>query len=176
MEMKQFIQNQTLSLAAQNQFFSSYQMLETLVDVCPDEVWYGVYNDVTFWYQVYHVAYFIDYWFRAEGATAPSLCMAFDPRIPPEFEHDVPPDVSISRAEVREYLRRIRAKLTVLFASLDDAALARPVYDGTEEYTLLDILFGQSRHIMYNVGYCNGILRERNLEESDWYSYNEPAE
>lgn len=166
----------SLALAAQNQFFSSYKMLETLVDVCPDEVWYGVYNDVPFWYQVYHVAYFVDYWFRAEDATSASFCMTFDPRIPPEFEHDVPPNVSISRAEIREYLRRIRAKLVVLFAALDDAALAHPVLEGTETYTLLDIFFGQTRHIMYNIGYCNGILRERNLEESDWYSYNEPAE
>jgi hypothetical protein len=149
-------------------------MLETLVDVCPDEVWYGVYNDIPFWYQVYHVAYFVDYWFRAEGAMSPAFCMSFDPRIPPEFEHDVPADVSISRAEIREYLSRIRVKLDILFAALDDAALARPVFDGIERYTLLDILFGQTRHIMYNVGYCNGILRERNLEESDWYSYNEP--
>ena len=41
---------------------------------------------------------------------------------------------------------------------------------------MLDIFFSQSRHIMYNVGYCNGILRERNLAESDWYAYNEPEE
>ena len=168
--------NLSLALTAQNQFFSSYQMLETLVDVCPDEVWYGVYNDVPFWYQVYHVAYFVDYWFSAEGATSPSLCMAFDPRIPPEFERDVPKDVSISRAEIREYLRRIRAKLNALFAALDDAALTRPVFEGAEETTLLDVFFGQSRHIMYNVGYCNGILREHNLEESDWYSYNESTD
>ena len=163
-------------LAARNQFFSSYRMLETLVDVCPDEVWYGVYNDAPFWYSAYHVAYFVDYWFRAEGSTSPSLCMAFDPRIPPEFEHDVPEGVSVSRAEIREYLRRIRAKLNALLATLDDAALTRPVFDGAEQTTLLDVLFGQTRHIMYNVGYCNGILRERNLEESDWYAYNEPVD
>jgi len=174
--MQHYSNKQSLSLAAQNQFFSSYQMLETLVDVCPDEVWYGVYNDVPFWYQVYHVAYFVDYWFRAQGATSASLCMAFDPRIPPEFERDVPSGVSISREEIREYMRCIRAKLNALFAELDDAALARPVFDGAEEYTLLDILFGQSRHILYNVGYCNGILRERGLEESDWYTYNEPTD
>ena len=165
-----------LVAAAREQFFSCYQMLETLVDICPDEVWFRRYGDVPFWYQVYHVAYFVDYWFREDGATSPTLCMTFNPRIPPEFEHDVPPDVSISRAEMREYLRRIRAKLNAQFAALDDAALARPVYDGTETYTLLDILFVQSRHLLYNVGYCNGIRRERNLEESDWYSYNEPTE
>ena len=168
--------SQILTLTVQNQFYSSYQMLETLVDVCPDEVWYGVYNEVPFWYQVYHTAYFVDYWFREGDANSASLCMAFDPRIVPEFERDVPEGVSISRGEMREYLRRIRNKLAGLFAALDDAALARPVYEGTEQHSMLDIFFTQSRHIMYNVGYCNGILRERNLEESDWYAYNEPAD
>ena len=102
--------------------------------------------------------------------------MAFDPRIAPEFERNVPDGVSISRGEMREYLRRIRNKLAALFVALDDAALARPVYEGTEQYSLLDIFFTQSRHIMYNVGYCNSILRERNLEESDWYAYNETVD
>lgn len=166
--------DQILSLAAQNQFFSSYQMLETLVHVCPDEVWTGVFHEVPFWYQVYHTAYFVDYWFRAEGADKPSLCMLFDSRIPPEFEHDVPEGVSISRADLSEYLRRIRSKLDAIFASMNDASLARPVFDGAEEYTLLDVFLTQARHIMYNVGYCNGILRRLSLEESDWYAYNEP--
>lgn len=174
--MEPFRSNRALSLVAQNQFFSSYRMLETLVDVTPDAIWYGVFNDVPYWYQVYHVAYFVDYWFRAEGATFPTLCMAFDPRIPPEFERAVPEGVSVSRADLREYLRRIRTKLSALFAALDDAALARAVRDGVEEFTLLDVFVGQTRHIMYNIGYCNGILRERDLEESDWYSYNEPLE
>ena len=46
---------------AREQLFSCYQMLETLVEVCPDDVWHGVYNDIPFWYQVYHTVYFVDY-------------------------------------------------------------------------------------------------------------------
>ena len=44
--------NTRLVTPAREQFFSCYQMLETLVDVCPDEVWYGVFGEVPFWYQV----------------------------------------------------------------------------------------------------------------------------
>jgi hypothetical protein len=155
------------------QFFSCYQMLETLVEVCPHEVWLGVFSGVPFWYQVYHTVYFVDYWFRedSEGTSFPS--MHFDPRIPPEFEWDLPEDAMISLDTMREYLRIIREKLNRVFANMTDADLSHPVFTQEAEVTLLDAIFSQTRHIMYNIGYCNGILRERNLEEADWYAYNE---
>jgi len=156
-----------------DQFFSSYQMLETLVEVCPDDVWYGVYNEVPFWYQVYHTVYFVDYWFRTDqdGAGFPS--MPLDPRIPPEFEREVPAGLSISRESMRAYLRLIREKLTQIFASIKKSDLSSPVFAQEPEVTLMDAIFSQTRHIMFNIGYCNGILRQQNLPEADWYAYNE---
>jgi len=156
-----------------DQFFSSYQMLEALVEVCPDDVWYGVYNEVPFWYQVYHTVYFVDYWFRMDqdGAGFPS--MPLDARIPPEFELEVPAGISISRESMRAYLRLIREKLTQIFASIKESDLSHPAFSQEPEVTLLDAIFSQTRHIMYNIGYCNGILRGRNLPEADWYAYNE---
>ena len=102
--------------------------------------------------------------------------MHFDERIPPEFEWDIPDGVSLSRAEMKEYLSRIREKLDRIFSSLTDASLGRQVLPEQSHMTLLDVIFTQTRHIMFNVGYCNGILRERNLPESDWYAYNETEE
>ena len=161
---------------AREQFFSCFHMLETLVDVCPDEVWYGVFGDVPFWYQVYHTIYFVDYWFRMDYAEEDFLTMRFDERIPPEFEYDIPDGVSLSRADMKGYLARIRKKLDRIFAAMQDQSLSRPVFPDHPNLTLLDIIFTQTRHIMYNVGYCNGILREKNLPESDWYAYNETEE
>ena len=162
--------------AAKGQLFSCYQMLETLVDVRPDEIWQSVYGEVPFWYQVYHTAYFVDYWLREDcsGADFPSLL--FDPRIPPEFEWAVPQEAFLSRGIMRLYLRLIRQKLNRICASLADSDLARPALDSEPEVTLLDAIFSQARHIMYNVGYCNGILRRLDLDESDWYAYNERDE
>ena len=173
--MKSIVENPLVD-AAKGQLFSSYQMLETLVDVCPADVWQDVFNEIPFWYQVYHTVYFVDYWFREDcsGADFPSL--RFDPRIPPEFERVPSLDVYLSRETMRSYLRFIREKMTRIFAVLTDADLAQPAFAQEPQVTLLDAIFSQARHIMYNVGYCNGILRERNLEESDWYAYNETDE
>ena len=170
--MEKEMQN-PLVAAARGQLFSCYQMLETLVDVCPDEIWQGVYGEVPFWYQVYHTAYFVDYWLREGRAGGGFPCARFDPRIPPEFEWVLEADVLLSRETMRVYLRLIRQKLNRIFASLTDCDLSCPAFELEPEVTLLDAIFSQARHIMYNVGYCNGILRAHDLAESDWYAYNE---
>ena len=164
----------SLTPILRDQLISSYQMLETLVEVCPEDVWYGVYNEVPFWYQVYHTVYFVDYWFRTDqdGAGFPS--MPLDGRIPPEFDREIPAGLSISRESTRKYLQFINEKLNLIFASIKESDLTLPAFAQEPEVTLLDAIFSQTRHIMYNIGYCNGILREQNLAEADWYAYNEP--
>ena len=166
--------NSSLIPILRDQFFSCYQMLETLVEVCPDEVWNRRYNDIPFWYQVYHTAYFVDYWFRMDSVGAGFPSIPLDSCIPPEFEHAIPESVSVSRDSMRVYLRLIREKLTCLFASIKESDLTLPAFEQEPEVTLLDAVFSQTRHVMYNLGYCNGILRKQNLEEADWFAYNEP--
>ena len=95
--------------AAKGQLFSSYQMLETLVDVCPDEIWQGVFCEVPFWYQVYHTVYFVDYWLRADSAGVGFPSMPLDPRIPPEFEHGLPEDAFSTIAENQRLRLPMRA-------------------------------------------------------------------
>lgn len=160
--------------AARNQFDSCLKMLGTLTDVCPDSVWNTVYNDTPFWYQVYHVVYFVDYWFRADYTTQEFKTMKFDERIPPEFEYDVDNTLVIPRTDMKEYLRRVSEKTTRIFDKLKDEDLSKEI--GMEGYTYMDVIMAQTRHIMYNIGYLNGILRSLGLEESDWWAYNEHQE
>ena len=155
-------------------FFSCYQMLEKLVEVCPDEVWIERYNGIPFWYQVYHTVYFVDYWLREDKVGAGFPSMPLNPRIPLEFEQDVPEDVFISSEEMQNYLHLIREKLTRIFTKITDSDLSCPAFAQEPTVTLLDAIFSQTRHVMYNLGYCNGILRQQGLEEADWFAYNEP--
>ena len=52
--------------AVGNQFMSTFQMLRTFVDVCPQAVWESRFFGFPYpvWYQAYHAAYFIDYWLQ----------------------------------------------------------------------------------------------------------------
>lgn len=158
--------------AARNQFDSCFKMLTKLVEVCPDCVWYEIFNEVPFWYQVYHVVYFIDYWFRDDYADKDFMCVQYDKRIPPEFECEVDNSFAVSRSDIKEYLAKIHIKTSRVFDALTDSRLAEPILI-ENNYTYLDVIMAQSRHIMYNIGYLNGILRSFGLEESDWWAYNE---
>ena len=162
-----------ITTAAFNQLDSSMQMLKTLVDVCVDEVWCTVYHGIPFWYHVYHVAYFIDYWLREDFGNDSLLSMEFDKRIPPEFEHPVDPSILIERTDMQEHIRILFVKVNCYFAYLDDDRLSEPVINGRKDLTYADVIMTQIRHIMYNIGYLNGILRGIGLTESDWYAYNE---
>jgi hypothetical protein len=159
--------------AVKNQFDSSFLMLDTLVAVCPEDIWAGYYHEVPFWYQVYHVVYFVDYWFRESYDSSDFRSMIFDENIPPEFEHEVQQGLFISREDIKEYLMRLQVKTTRFFELLDDETMAACPIEGETHFTYADIIMSQIRHIMYNVGYLNGILRSRCAEESDWYAYNE---
>ena len=148
--------------AAKNQFDSCYKMLETLTDVCPDEVWKTVYNDIPFWYTVYHVVYFVDYWLREDYSNEEFMTMRFIEGIPPEFEYEVDNTLAIPRQDIREYLRKVHEKTDRVLGRLSDEDLGREI--GIEGRTYMDIIIGQSRHIMYNIGYLNGILRSLGME------------
>lgn len=163
----------TLVRISRDQFFSCYQMLETLVELCPDDVWGESFSGVPFWYQVYHTAYFVDYWLREDNEEAIFPAMRFDPRIPPEFEWALPDDAFISKDQMREYLRLIRNKVERVFAGMTEAALICPALASEPYVTRLDAIFSQTRHVMYNLGYCNGILRAHDLAEAGWFAYNE---
>jgi len=80
----------------------------------------------------------------------------------------------ISQDKMLEYLDVIQMKTTNMFHNLNDEKLSSSIFNNDPQYTYTDVIVGQIRHIMYNVGYINGILRELGLPESDWYAYNEP--
>lgn len=159
--------------AMKNQFLSTFQMATMLVEVCPDDVWMTRYYDVPFWHQVFHFVTFIEYWLRDAYDGGEYRSMMFHESVDREIDAVIPEDVSVSRAEMQEYLGKIRVKVERFFEGLDDEKLGEPIEPGNLLYTYTDVIVGQIRHIMYNIGYLNGILRERDLPESDWYSYNE---
>ncbi len=157
------------------QFASTLKMLKTFVEVCPQDVWESCYFGFSYpvWYQVFHAAFFIDFWFRDAYDGSEYRTMVFDQRIPPEFEHEVDPSLMVSREDILIFLDKLQTKTQRYFDNLHDGMLGDSIVKGVENYTYADAVIGQIRHVMYNVGYLNGILRSLDLEESDWYSYNE---
>lgn len=160
--------------ALRNQFNSTLQMARVLVEVCPEKVWANSYNEVPFWQQVFHCIYFIDFWMRDRYDDNEWRTMIFDDVYTTDLYADSYDGLFISRDKMREYIGAIHTKTTCIFNNLNDEKLNISVYNSNPQYTYTDVILGQIRHIMYNIGYLNGVLRELGLPESDWYAYNEP--
>ncbi len=160
------------------QFASTLKMLKTFVEVCPLKVWESCYFGFSYpvWYQVFHASFFIDFWFRDAYDGSEYRSMILDERIPPEFEHEVDPSLMVSREDILVFLNKLQIKTERFFDNLHDGMLGELIVKGNENYTYADVVLGQIRHVMYNIGYLNGILRSLDLPESDWYSYNEKEE
>ena len=166
--------NRLITEALRNQFDSTFHMARILVKVCPEEIWAASYNDVPFWQQVFHYVYFIDFWMREKYDDSDWRTMIFDDAYTTDLYADGYEGLFISQDKMLEYLDAIQMKTTRLFDNLNDEKLSASVYGNNPQYTYADVIIGQIRHIMYNIGYLNGILRELGLPESDWYAYNEP--
>ncbi len=160
--------------ALRNQFDSTFHMARVLVKVCPGEVWGETYNEVPFWQQVFHYVYFIDFWMREKFDEAEWRSLIFEDVYNTDLYADSYEGLLISQDKMLEYLEVIQVKTTSLFDCLNDEKLSNSVFGNNPQYTYADVIIGQIRHIMYNIGYLNGILRELGLPESDWYAYNEP--
>ncbi len=157
------------------QFASTLAMLKTFVEVCPQGVWESCYFGFSYpvWYQVFHTAFFIDFWFRDAYDGSEYRSMVFDKNISPEFEHEVDSTLMVSREDILNFLNRLQFKTERFFDNIHDGMLGESIIKGVENHTYADVVLCQTRHVMYNVGYLNGILRSLDLNESDWYAYNE---
>lgn len=160
--------------ALRNQFNSTFHMACVLVKICPKKIWAASYNGVPFWQQVFHYVYFIDFWMRERYDCSEWRTMIFEDAYTTDLYADSYERLFISQGKMLEYLDAIQTKTTCIFDNLNDERLSASVYNNDSQYTYTDVILGQIRHIMYNIGYLNGILRELGLPESDWYSYNEP--
>ncbi len=160
--------------AMRSQFDSTLHMARVLIKVCPEEIWAASYHEVPFWQQVFHYVYFIDFWMRERYDESEWRTKIFDDVYTTDLYAGSYEGLYISREEMLEYLEAIQAKTARIFDSLDDERLGCSVYGDNPQYTYADVITGQIRHIMYNIGYLNGILRQLGMDESDWYSYNEP--
>jgi hypothetical protein len=157
-----------------NQFDSTFHMARVLVEVCPKEIWAESYNQVPFWQQVFHYVYYIDFWMREKFDENEWRSMIFDDAYTTDLDAGSYEGLFISQDKMLEYLDAIQTKTTSLFHGLDDEKLSVSPWKNGPQHTYAEIIAGQIRHIMYNIGYLNGILRELGLPESDWYAYNEP--
>lgn len=164
-------------------FGAAIDMLSGAIALCPDEQWQ---TNRKFYYLAYHTAIFLDYYLTQpvkDFQPTLSYSLADPDNLPPEAVDDVIPERFYSRAEMLFWLSDIREKCKILITlSTTDQFMERWIKDSeiglhglcppiVENYTVLEILFYNFRHVQHHVGQLNFILRQKINKAPDWVSH-----
>lgn len=163
-------------------FGAAIEMLRKAIIACPDELWY---SERKFFYLTYHTLIFLDYYLTIPARDfRPLLAYTILPEneLPVEAVDDVIPDQYYSKEEMLAWLLSIQAKCKELITQATEDKLTSQWIEDSEiqlhglcpstviNYTVLEILFYNFRHVQHHVAQLNFILRQRTGAAPDWVS------
>lgn len=146
------------------QFGASIDMLENAIAHCPIEYWD---TEKKFWYNGYHCLFFTDYYLTLEPKK-------FSPPAPftlSEFEDEMPERV-YTKEELLTYLSFCRQKCHDLISRLTEEIAASHWVNQSESmnYSLVELLIYNMRHVQHHVAQLNLILRQDMDDAPRWVS------
>ena len=144
------------------QFGAAIQMLENAIVTCPEEVWATDKREFDFWYNAYHTIFWLDYYLsdssEAFQPTEPFGVTDLDPS-------GLLPERVFTRAELLAYLGLARQKCRQRIHHLE----ADRIFEGgSRDFTHLELLLYNLRHVQHHVGQLNQLLRQRTDDAPRW--------
>lgn len=144
------------------QFGASLDMLENAITMCPEEIWNTEEN---FWYTSYHCIFWTDYYLTIEPST-------FVPPLPFTLSEFDPtgklPDRTYTKTEVLTYLEYCRQKANQLILELTIEKLNERWINEYKNYSLLEILIYNLRHVQHHAAQLNLLLRQTINNAPNW--------
>lgn len=148
--------------AIQNQLGTRFDMLENAINMCPDEQWD---RKISFWYNSNHCIFWTDYYLT----TQPNK---FEPPFPFTFSEFDPtgkkPNRTYTKAELFFYLEHCSQKANLLITSLTAESLKDCWVNDYKNFSLLEILLYNQRHIQHHSAQLNLLLRQANNKAPTW--------
>ncbi len=150
------------------QFGAAIDTLENAITTCPDELWGDRTYQPEYWYTVYHTLFWLDYYLSdiySEDFTPP------EPFGVEEMDPAgvLPPRV-YTKQELLVYLQHGREKCRTKIAALTDASASRIIRSWTREFSVLEWLLYNLRHVQHHAGQLNLILRQTSDIGAKWVS------
>jgi len=146
------------------QFGASIDMLENAITGCPAELWN---TDTKFWYNAYHSLFYLDYYLDAD----PDNFLPPSPFTLSDFNPDgAMPERVYSREELLNYLHFCRNKCSRLIAALTPEKAVERWTNGYKNYTLVELLLYNMRHVQHHTAQLNLLLRQGASQSSKWIS------
>ena len=145
-----------------SQFGASIDMLENALVMCPEAHWD---TEAKFWYNAYHCLFFLDYYLSMNP-------VSFSPPSPftlSEFGEG-PPERVYTQQELLTYLGFCRNKCRRLVGGLTSELMeARWINESrTMNYSVLEILLYNMRHVQHHAAQLNMILRNSIDDAPTW--------
>lgn len=153
----------SVSATLKEHFWYSIEMLGEAVSKCPFHVWERTKDGHPYWQIVLHILTGLHYWTRNAGE--PFDYPFSNRRVYPEL--DALPADTVTPDEMQSYFQTVKAKVEDFLAHLSDEQL-NDISDLNPEYTNLDLLLCQIRHIQHHLGACNTILKENGAAAIGW--------
>lgn len=165
-------------------FLAAIDMFARIVTVCPPTVW----NEKKYFYLTYHTVIFLDYYLSSPVKEFHPLLpyTVCDPdNLPDGAVDDVIPDRHFTQEEMLNYINSIRMKCRHLInVAWEDKLQRRWISEGETDlhglcppmvvnYSLLEILFYNLRHIQHHSGQLNLLLRQRENVAVGWIAQSE---
>lgn len=149
--------NNKLVKANSNQYFLVFKMLENILNNVSDEFYLKKVGGHIFWQQILHALMGTHFRFRQEKGNFEEPCR--EQKYYPELEKD--PENTMPREQLTSFMEQVKIEAEAYFHSKDDIWLTSPcvLYSKLTNYEIISM---QIRHLMYHVGYLNGLLSEYN--------------
>ena len=158
------------------QFGASIEMLMASIESCPEEL-YG--ENKRFYHVAYHVTVFLDYYltippkdFWWNNTALLSFTIKESDEIPEGAVDDIVPNRFYEKKELLGYLRACHEKCQELILGLSEEGLKERFKEefgfGNMDYSIIEILFYNLRHVQHHVGQLNMILRNEGHEPPKW--------
>ena len=179
---KIFAMNKSFQDILWKNFAAAIDMLKNIVAICPGEIWE---KEKKIFYMAYHTTIFLDYYLS-------SPVKDFKPYLPytlGDIDHlpqaaidDVLPNEFYPKNEMLTYLTLTREKCRKLICLSPIEKFNSKWIDESEidmhglcpsiviDYSLLEILFYNLRHVQHHVGQLNVLLRQNANIAADWVS------
>lgn len=145
------------------QFGASIDMLENAIQMCPARHWD---TEKKFWYNAYHCMFYLDYYLALDPEN-------FSPPAPftlSEFDYGKMPELVYTKNELISYLQYSREKCHQLLAELTDETANKRWVNRYRDYSVLEMLLYNMRHVQHHTAQLNLILRQTTDNAPPWVS------
>jgi len=157
----------TLKISLQEHFAAVIQMLDSAINLCPEELWHSLI-DPPIWQIVYHSIYYLNLYIGDSKEERSSFKI-------PKF--DIKDKLSnldnrgieiISKEAINEYLTSTTKKVKAKLQDLDKINLSDITVFDWYKTNKLGMLFITLRHTQHHIGALNSILRRNNIFVETW--------